>query len=377
MKNRLSNTLQENISKFQNGGMNGKGVVDNLFIIRDIINHAKYLGKQWLTFYDIEKCFDSLRLEDCINSLWDMGVRNDILSLIYLMNKEARVTVKTPVGDTDTILLTNLVKQGIVLGPVLNNCSLNKMSTLSTGYNNFDSVQIKPMEFVDDIADPSREKASSIASNSVLEAIQHEKRIPFSAEKYKLLKINCNDSDGFKVNGIGIKVVESAGYLGDLFNIKGDNSDMCRERHLKAIGTSVELCSLSRGLSFGIKQIKSMLLLYKTVFVLRLIYSCEAWSNLKAADYKMLQSAQLKFMRKILEVTRSTPTAALHLELGIWPIRYEIEIRQLFFLKRVLDKKADDPCSLVYLEMLKFKDKTNWVNEVLGLRKKIQPTTER
>ena len=110
-----------------------------------------------------------------------------------------------------------------------------------------------------------------------------------------------------------MKVVESAWYLGDLFNIKGDNSDMCRERHLKAKGTSVELCSLSRGLSFGIRQIESMLILYKTVFVPRLIYNCEAWSNLKAADYKILQSAQLKFMRKILEVPRSTPTAALYL----------------------------------------------------------------
>ena len=92
------------------------------------------------------------------------------------------MTVKTPVGGTDLILLTNLVKQGTVLDPVLNNCSLNKMSTHSTGYN-FGSVQIKPMEFVDDIADPSREKASAIASNSVLESIQHEKRISFSAEK--------------------------------------------------------------------------------------------------------------------------------------------------------------------------------------------------
>ena len=70
LKNRLSNTLQENISKSQNGGMKGKGVLDNLFIIRGIINHAKYLGKElWLTFYDIEKCFDSVWLEDCINSL--------------------------------------------------------------------------------------------------------------------------------------------------------------------------------------------------------------------------------------------------------------------------------------------------------------------
>ena len=206
MENRLSNTLQENISKFQNGGMKGKGVVDNLFIIRGIINHTKCLVKElWLTLYDIEKCFDSLWLEDCINSLWHMGVRNDILSLIYLINKEARMTVKTPVGDTDAILLTNLVKQGTVLGPVLNNCSLNKMSTHSTDYNS-GSVQIKPMELVDDIADPSREKASAIASDSLLEAIQHEKRISVSAEKWELLKINCNNSDGFKVNGIGILI---------------------------------------------------------------------------------------------------------------------------------------------------------------------------
>ena len=52
------------------------------------------------------------------------------------------------------------------------------------------------------------------------------------------------------------------------------------------------------------------------------------------------------------------------------PYRYEIEIRQLFSLKCVLDEKADDPCLLVYLEMLKFKDEANWGNEVLGLRKK-------
>ena len=68
LKNRISDTLLQNISKFQNGGMKGKGVVDNLFILRGIINHANFLGKElWLTFDDIEKCFDSLWLEDCIN----------------------------------------------------------------------------------------------------------------------------------------------------------------------------------------------------------------------------------------------------------------------------------------------------------------------
>ena len=131
--------------------MKGKGVVDNLFILRRIMNHANYLGKElWLTFYDTEKCFDSLWLEDCMNSLWDLGVKDDVLCLIYLMNMKATVTIKTSFGDIDPLFLSNFVKQGTVLGPVLNNCSLNKLSTDSIGYN-FGFVQIKSMEFVDDL----------------------------------------------------------------------------------------------------------------------------------------------------------------------------------------------------------------------------------
>ena len=130
LKKKISDTLQQFISKFQNGGMKGKGVVDNLFILRGIINHANYLGKKlWLTFYDMEKCFDSLWLEDCINYLWDLDAKDDILCLIHLMNIKATVTIKTPLGNTDPLFLSNFVKQGTVFGPVLNNCSLNKLST--------------------------------------------------------------------------------------------------------------------------------------------------------------------------------------------------------------------------------------------------------
>ena len=39
------------------------------------------------------------------------------------------------------------------------------------------------MEFVDDLADPNRDKQSALAGNAVLQAIQHKKRLIFSAEK--------------------------------------------------------------------------------------------------------------------------------------------------------------------------------------------------
>ena len=61
LKNRITPTLEKNMSKFQIGGMRGKGVVDNPFLLRGLLDHAKYLGKEvCVTFYDIENCFDSL-----------------------------------------------------------------------------------------------------------------------------------------------------------------------------------------------------------------------------------------------------------------------------------------------------------------------------
>ena len=41
-------------------------------------------------------------------------------------------------------------------------------------------------------------------------------------------------------------------------------------------------------------------------------------------------------------------------------------MRQLLFLKRLFDKKHDDPCLLTYIEMLN-ENETNWANNVLGL----------
>ena len=81
--------------------------------------------------------------------------------MLDLFNEyQGHFTIKTPLGDTDPRFLSNLVKQGTVLGPVLNNCSLNKLSTDSIGYN-FGSVKIKSMEFVDELADPNRDKQSA------------------------------------------------------------------------------------------------------------------------------------------------------------------------------------------------------------------------
>ena len=54
-----------------------------------------------IAIYDVDKCFDSLWLEECINDIYDAGLQHDKLNLLYNMNQNAFVAIKTPYGITD------------------------------------------------------------------------------------------------------------------------------------------------------------------------------------------------------------------------------------------------------------------------------------
>ena len=71
-----------------------------------------------------------------------------------------------------------------------------------------------------------------------------------------------------------------------------------------------------------------------------------------------------------MELPRSVPTDALILEMGYWPIRFEIEVRQLTYLKRIINREQNDPVYQLYQEMLKYSSENNWANNILDLCRK-------
>ena len=113
-----------------------------------------------------------------------------------------------------------------------------------------------------------------------------------------------------------------------------------------------------------------MILLYYSVFLPRLIYNAEAWSSLTEANIQCLLKAQLHYLRRVLEIPKSTPTAALFLDLGILPIQYEIEKKQLLYLKCVLKKNADDLVQQTCYQMLEYQGENNRANHLTFLLRK-------
>ena len=254
-----------------------------------------------------------------------------------------------------------------MLGPILNNCSLDRICKEGNGYQ-FGQVNIKLLEFVDDLADPNHSSMSAHVSNSVIEQIQFEKRLKFSAKKCELLAIGSDDAGyTLDINGRTIKHVSTVKYLGDILNAQGSNVDMIKSRVDRCHGSVTELISICKEAHFGQQQTEMMFLLYKAVFLPRMIYNCESWSKMTSKDIAELQRGQLHYLRSITEVPKSTPIAAVYLEFGVLPIQYEVQLRKLYFLKSILQKIHDDPVRMVYNEMLKYPCENSWANEMMGL----------
>ena len=79
------------------GSRRGRNIRDNLFVINAIMNQTKQNPKEAVDIgvYDVFKCFDYVWLQECINDLYESGLTNDKLNLIYISNEHANIAIKT------------------------------------------------------------------------------------------------------------------------------------------------------------------------------------------------------------------------------------------------------------------------------------------
>ena len=80
--------IDSNLTDSNVGARKKRNIRDNIFVLNAILNEAKKGNKKALDFmvYDLEKCFDSLWLHEVINCLYEAGLQNDKLPLLFLEN---------------------------------------------------------------------------------------------------------------------------------------------------------------------------------------------------------------------------------------------------------------------------------------------------
>ena len=187
--------IDSNMSDSNIGGRKQKNIKNHLFIVYGVVNAA--IAEKTcidICIYDLEKAFDALWIEDCLNDLYNTlpdAEHDDKLAMIYEANKDNLVAIKTPVGLTKRTNLPKIVTQGGTFGPIECANSIDKIGKkcYESGENLFvykKIVRILPLSYIDDLMTISKCGQQSLKMNSFVGAQIESKK----------LKVNTPDSNG-------------------------------------------------------------------------------------------------------------------------------------------------------------------------------------
>ena len=161
------------MSDSQVGARNEFSIRNHLFLIYSCLNSANQNESPPidLHMYDLTKCFDGLWLEECCNNLYEAGIVDDKLALIYEGNCINQVAVKTAAGLSVRKKVERIVTQGGVTGPVCCAVQTDKMGKDAMESNAHlymykGKVGIPTLAMVDDIAKISECGTPSIKDNA-------------------------------------------------------------------------------------------------------------------------------------------------------------------------------------------------------------------
>ena len=113
------------------GARKHRNIRDNIFVVNAITNSVVN-GKEEdidIQIFDIEKCFDALWAQECINDLFEAGVQNDNLPLLSLANN-GKCAIKTNDRKSERVDISNIIMQGTVWGSLFCTTTMDKLAKL-------------------------------------------------------------------------------------------------------------------------------------------------------------------------------------------------------------------------------------------------------
>ena len=189
----------------------------------------------------MEKCFDALWAQECINTLYEYGLDNDKLVLLYEETKYAQIAIKTSIGITERVNITNLIMQGTVFGSLICTAVMDKLARIFYNdsqllYKYKGTVDVPVLGMVDDVLNVASCSEQAVISNSTINSLIEHNKIKLAASKCSRVHLGKKKDERYdiKVHEENMKDSISEKYLGDYFRNDGKNESTINDRILRA-----------------------------------------------------------------------------------------------------------------------------------------------
>ena len=217
--------IVDNMSPFQIGAVPGHRSQEHLFSVKSVIAMFEEENEAIaIQLYDLVKYFDSEKLIDGLNEVYRSDVKGKLYRLVYELNKDNRITVRTPAGYSDKRETGENIAQGS------NDGSLISSSNLSSGVNDFFSdseceifyglLKLLLQSFVDDILRLCQDPVSAQFGNDRLQNFAETKLLLYNLDKTCVIFMGAKKAREELMNppclyDKPVKLLDSESYLGD------------------------------------------------------------------------------------------------------------------------------------------------------------------
>ena len=339
------------------GARKHRNIRDNIFVMNAIKNTISKEKKETVDFqiYDIEKCFDKLWLHEVINCLYEAGLRNDKLPLLFLENVNAQVAVKSNEELSRRIDIKELIMQGSVWGSISCVVLMEKMGKLAYKtpeilyyYKNL--VGIPPLQMVDDVLGIQRCSAKSSQLNSMINTFM-------DLEKLKLSKTKCHnihignqkqECPTLLIDGVKMDNSKQEIYLGDVIDDSGKAKINIEKRKGKGLGAVNEILVITNEVPLAHWKLVAGLRLRQAMLINGIMHNSETWHDIDDKDIIPWEKVDEALLRGLLSAQAKTPIEALYLETNSLPIRFILKIRRIMYLQNILRKDETEMIRKIY-----------------------------
>jgi hypothetical protein len=192
-------------------------------------------------------------------------------------------------------------------------------------------------------------------------------KLNVNAQKTKIVVFNGrkNHRDKFTFGKISVETVDYFKYLGICFSRTG-NFFKCRKlAYDKAQNAMFSLLRLARNQELPLNIVLN---LFQALVVPVLLYGCEIWGY---GNIKILEKLQLKFLKHLFKLKRTTMTEMILGELGIYPLHVQVKVRMIRFWSSIctdgykFSSKMYNILYKLHLAGLYTSDWLKWVTETL------------
>ena len=342
----------------QIGGMPKASSSEHLLVLKTWMKmkEDKKEGGIFNTF-DMEKFFDKESLVDCMDSLSkEANIDNKSYRLWYKLNQNAKISVKTSVGESKSKTISDSIGQGSMGAALVSslNIGCSMKNTFKEDYSTkIGDKGLNNFVYQDDVGKVNDKVDQSRIGCAKIDDTLKRKKLSINYSKSKVLIVGSTyfrnktlkelEKNPLKMGDAIIEHSEKEKYLGDIIHEKGCKdsiSQTIKERLGKATGIGNDIIQTCD--SPWINGLGNSSIVFKEFearVIPLLLNNCETWIGITDKQVEELQKFQEKFLISAFRLADTTTRALINWDTGMKPMRWRIAEKKLQFLRKLMEKE--------------------------------------